>query len=625
MSLSPALIVRALCALACLACVAAVAFLNKPWTVRGPIERIDDFAVVYEWWAAAVNAVLFAVLTVTAPWWVNLRPTALRPWLPPPPASRTFLPLLLLATALLATMGIPRLSQSLWDDEDSAVRRGIYGEWKERADGTLRFSRADWTETLWNYKKPANQMLQAILSKTTLEAWRAVTRPAGLGFSEAAARIPVFLIAILAPGVLGLLLRRVGFSAAGVVAAFLLALHPWMLRYASELRGYGLTLLLGPLLLFGVLEAVESGRWRWWFTAAATGFALLYAYPGCLYLFLLANAAVPIFVFFRCRGIPDRLALLCRWAVASTVSGAIFLQLMLPCIPQFLAYLKTARALGEITTRWHANMAAHLAAGIPWNNSDQAAAGYPELRWHVAGQPVLFTAVLVLLATGLVVGTVRLATKRPAGFFLAAAWLVPGALVYVVSRIKGMYLYEWYLIFSLPGLVGLVAVGITTWTAPLARIHRAAPTCILATFLLLFATGTHAARARLIAGPLQAQRESVLLTRPTLDPFDPRQKNILTVNLTSPLKFYDPLARFVSSPSELAVVLREADSRGIPVFVNYGNAWSASAEAPELFRMIEDDRLFEKTATLQGFDPTLDRFIRKYRSGRYSGAVPPEP
>jgi hypothetical protein len=53
--------------------------------------------------------------------------------------------------------------------------------------------------------------------------------------------------------------------------------------------------------------------------------------------------------------------------------------------------------------------------------------------------------------------------------------------------------------------------------------------------------------------------------------------------------------------------------------VNFANAWSLAAAAPKLFAMIEDGRLFEKTAEIQGFDPTLTTFVRKYKHGSISG------
>ena len=40
--------------------------------------------------------------------------------------------------------------------------------------------------------------------------------------------------------------------------------------------------------------------------------------------------------------------------------------------------------------------------------------------------------------------------------------------------------------------------------------------------------------------------------------------------------------------------------------------------------MIEDDRLFEKTAHIQGFDPTLTTFVRRYKPGTISGYPLPQ-
>jgi uncharacterized membrane protein len=86
-------------------------------------------------------------------------------------------------------------------------------------------------------------------------------------------------------------LKRLGFARAGVIAAFVLSVHPWHVRYAIELRGYIFTLLFGPLMIYCLIQAIESGRWRWWTGFAASEIALLYAYPGCLYMVAIANFA----------------------------------------------------------------------------------------------------------------------------------------------------------------------------------------------------------------------------------------------------------------------------------------------------------------------------------------------
>ncbi len=70
--------------------------------------------------------------------------------------------------------------------------------------------------------------------------------------------------------------------------------------------------------------------------------------------------------------------------------------------------------------------------------------------------------------------------------------------------------------------------------------------------------------------------------------------------------------------------LQEADRTGKTLYVNFANAWTASASAPKLYAMIEDDRLFEKVAMIQGFDPTLTTFVRRYKPGTIASYPIPE-
>ena len=63
--------------------------------------------------------------------------------------------------------------------------------------------------------------------------------------------------------VLWLLARRLLPPSAAWWTLILAALHPWMVRYATEARGYGF-LMLGVTLAFYFLDrALEDNRWRW--------------------------------------------------------------------------------------------------------------------------------------------------------------------------------------------------------------------------------------------------------------------------------------------------------------------------------------------------------------------------
>jgi uncharacterized membrane protein len=419
----------------------------------------------------------------------------------------------------------------------------------------------------------------------------------------------------LSIGSVALLLKRLGFARAGVLAAFVLAIHPWHIRYAIELRGYIFTVLFGPLMIYCLIQAIDSSRWRWWTGFAASEFALLYAYPGCLYMVVIANLCGAIALLLRHPTADERVRYFPRLIVASAVALMVYLQLMLPCIPQLLDYFKTERALGELGLRWHRNMGAHLLAGIPWNNSDLPRAGYQELQWPADAHPILFPLLLGTAVAFLVAGAVRIGFRHPAGWIVLLVLLLPAPMVYLISRASNHYLYEWYLFFSLSGVVAFFAVGLD-WVAEAARrVNRHAPPLIAGLVVIAFFGATQPQRRWLVSHSLQPMRESVLLTRPVLDPYDPRQQSITTVSLTGVPWSYDPNVIVISNVEQLMRNLEEADRNGKTLYVNFANAWTASASSPDLYAIIEDDRLFEKIASIQGFDPTLTAFVRRYKPG----------
>ncbi|HEY5812125.1 MAG TPA: glycosyltransferase family 39 protein, partial [Terrimicrobiaceae bacterium] len=264
---SPILWASLICGLgAAFVCIFLLA-AEKPWTVSlepGKAPKIHHFVVIYSWWAAAINLALLVALGVSARWWFQPPEEPASTWLPCPQTPRWFWPLIAAAMILTAFWGVQRLPQSLWDDEDSSLHRAVLGQYRRDKNGELKLKETTWEIALWNYWKPANHQLQTILSKASLQSWRAIVRPVGLQFSEPSVRFPCLVAGILSIGALALLLKRLGYARAGVIAAFLLAVHPWHVRYAVELRGYIFTLLFGPLMLYCLIQAIDSGRWRWW-------------------------------------------------------------------------------------------------------------------------------------------------------------------------------------------------------------------------------------------------------------------------------------------------------------------------------------------------------------------------
>lgn len=106
-----------------------------------------------------------------------------------------------------------------------------------------------------------------------------------IGPAAAWLRLPSLIAGTLTiPAVYAVGARTVG-RAAGLVAAALTALSPFMIYYGSEARAYALLMLLLTLSTLALVRAAETGRARWWAAYAACSCAALYThYTGVFYL-----------------------------------------------------------------------------------------------------------------------------------------------------------------------------------------------------------------------------------------------------------------------------------------------------------------------------------------------------
>ena len=594
-------------------CIAiALLLAPKPWE-HPQLGKSEDYVRVYSWWAGLINLVPLACLALTARWWTRPLP-AFAAAKSSPKLPKGFFLCVGGAMAACAILGFPRLGQSLWEDEEYSVRRCIVGGHRIQEDGTVVVKKLPWKVTLWNYSSTTNHIFQSVLSRLSHSAWRTIARPTGLQLSEAATRLPSYVSGILLVGVVALLAARFGLAWEGALAAWLIAIHPWHLRFATEARGYGLVALLIPVSCLLAVHALDKGKWRWWIALAMANFALLYTWPPALFTVVILNLCIAASLFTEERFSSARTVLTLRWLVSGALAGIVFLQLFLPCVPGFLSYLRSVRDFDG-----HAfflkNVGSLFLTGSLWTRSGQATTPYMEYLPHASAHPLPFCVAIVLTVGLFALGIFRLWVKEPRARWLVAVLIFPGLLTYAYAVLRQKMLMEWYLGFMLQGIAVMVAAGAFWAFSPLRKFPAArwAGTLLAAVLVCAFAGLSNPARQFLLNWGAERYRESVLATRPSLDPNAPENLKIITAATTQPPYVYDPRVRRALAVEQYASLMKEADERGVPLYVNNGFPTALKIDFPGVFALLEDPALFEPVGYFTGIDVMLDRVVHRYR------------
>jgi len=605
--------------MAAVAPASAIILLPPPWETFHSAEggmHIVDYAAVGSWIAAAINTVILMALAVICPWWANAsHPSPALGSIRRPPVARWFWPALLAAVMTCAALSTPRLTQSLWDDEETSLQNCVLGSYKRIApEGRLQLMPAGWGDTLFFYDTPNNHVFYNVMARLANSAWRAAAKPGGLQFSEWALRLPAFLAGLGALIVLACLLREIAMPLAGIFAAWILALHPWFNRYCAEARGYTMAMLFICSALLFWRRALLSGQWRWWVLFAAAQVLCLWTWPGALWFFVILNAATPVIAMRgRCVALPHRV-LLARWFCCNALAAIVLVQLMAPLVPQLGIYLKDAKNTTKAT--WHmANSWSYLATGAQWIADETRVPERPEIRSDAKAMPM---PVLVALATELFLlawGAARIVRigGKPA---LAGAIAVCGAaaLHFLATASARLPVYPQYISWLLPLAVGTGAAGLEGLVMALRRRPLApmtVPAAIVATFGL-FIFITQPARVRGLAAPTEFARESVLLTRPDLNPNSPQNMAIMTAGITDPAYSYDPNLFKVRNFRDLLLLCMQADASGRQLWLNLGHPQNICKHAPITQAFIHNPKVFASHQILRSEVFFTDRMVCRY-------------
>lgn len=602
-----------------------------PWRVLAEAGGVENFGLTetvyfWTWWAGLGSIAITLGLFFLAPWWAR----AAAPEAPaetPHPSPRWFWPLVLGAVLACGAIAGPKLTHSLWDDENESLANYSHGKYvREGDEGKVRFKAFPWRRTIFGYNTPNNHIFHNVLSRASNSLWRSVAQPRGLQFNHVAIRLPAFVAALAAVVVLALLLKDFGYAAGGVAAAWLLALHPWFTEHAAVARGYTLAMLLVLLAVFAWRRALLRGAWLWWIGFAVAQFLAMWTYPGSIFLFAPLNLAAVLLIFFRTAPVvgPVRTQL-SRWFCVNSMAAAGLIPLLIPLSPQMKKYIaKLAETPHDIGFAWLRDVFWFFTGGAPWVRGSSGA-DWKYLDMQLVGNSLGPAGLWIL---GLVVvlpvlaGIWRLARSGWTGFAVTFCVILAPTLQFFYARHQRIFIWEWYVIYALPFVAlfwGLGAASLAaaagrlvprfTWTAP----------ATIAILVLLYAFTTHPVRAWKAKHAKTPHWESTLLTRS--HPGDYRSeenRRILTFSITNPSTAYDPNLILLQNPAELVLLCRLADRENRPLYGNIGHMHLMREDHPRELALLQDGRLFGGNTKLGGADAGWDRFVFIYTPGSAS-------
>ena len=366
---------------------------------------------------------------------------------------------------------------------------------------------------------------------------------------------------------------------------------------------------------------MEGGPVRYWVAFGVMEFLLMYVYPTSAFVLAVANLMLLPALLFRWGWTPAFFTQSARWLVANIAAAMVFLQMMLPCIPQFLDYVEKTPGQGELGIRWLKNAGAYFLAGAPWSYSYRPISPFLELWPWAETHPVLMSVIIWGAVLLLAFGFRRMVTSSiPGALFALVLPLAAGLCVLETKRRDG-YLFEWYVIFLLPAFLAFGAIGLREIfrLLPAPRWQNVAFATLSLFLLSAYVAWTAPQRDFLRGHSLQPYRESVALTRPTLDPLDPAQDRILTTTFYSKPFPYDPRIILFANGPELGALVRRADAEHKSLFVNLGFLVTVQGEHPNKYRFLKESGFFDDLGILPGFMETLGRHVFLYRPGTAAG------
>lgn len=578
---------------------------------------LDQYVATGLWLGVLISAVLMAVLAATWRWWGKdgASPVMKASVGEDKMDSKWFALLLIMLVVLAGTQRWPAMQLSFWGDESWAFCDFVHGKWKPLSregsvqDG-VKFKQVTWKQSVFGDQSGNNHWMATIVQRALLSAWRRWTGSAPWAFDERVARLPSLLGGLGSLVALAYWLRRRGRPVEGLMAAGLMALHPWHVRFSVEARGYGLMMLFLVLTLWALTNAMERGRWRDWVWFGLSQFLVLYAWKGVVYPLAFLNGLVGLRLLFG--ALPwatDRTQVVMRWIAANLLGAMLFLPLAMPAQLQIQKGMDALRGRAKpMNEVWLHNAVSDLLTGMPLHHLDADNPREVSIE-RLANQHGIYLWAAIALVLMILAGWLI--------WWRLDRWMAMLSLALAASAIAAMAhfkyglrveLLAWYLLYCIPAVAWLLAAaaaGGLRWLATMLDLGTSARVmsgvAVLAAAALFWAPMT----TDMQNYPRENHRDAWLQTRGWHERpgYDGKSK-IYTAWLWRYADLYDPRGdTHVRNAAALREKMALATKEDGEFYMIIGNTELCDCLCGEMMSILRDPVLFDRQGTLWGVEP----------------------
>ena len=447
-------LIRFIILLATLCCISFLYFSQNPWELdnhqSNELYSLGNDIIIGLWYGFASSAFIGIILIFFWKKWskyshhkeknLNLGPEIehIRP--------TVFWIFLLLIVLLGGHLRWNLATGSLWWEEINFIE-----------NATHETSSKDWRETLWMHQKQNECPPLASAIKISQSSWQTKTKSDEFGVHELAIRAPSFILSILSILIIGLLVKRWGFSIGALGSALFLAMHPWHIRHGTELGSTGVIIFLTLLGSLWLTYAINDNkeRWRYWIFFGANQLMLAWTIPeGIFYAIGLSLCGISL-ILSQNTNFSFRSASIGRLIAANAMACMVYLPLFMPNIIQIFRWDPIENPHSSILPDF-GNSIGHLLFGMDISQSES---GLPSVAKELEQSPIICSVILLTTFFSLLFGIIRTWINRKGAAKLLITIIILSLMSILINGITEAYPHHHFITLSLVPLVIVLGIG----------------------------------------------------------------------------------------------------------------------------------------------------------------------